>query len=206
VTSALKRRSEALRSASRLTSAVSMEHGTPPEGVEFARYVLGGRITTDPSSSAYWNHHSVKADVFYDVADNGLKMLWHGTVMVNAPGSDEESGTPTLVRPFWERGLEQWRAGVNDGLVWIGYSVQQLGMLQGSPGHPLQFPTVMPCERFKFLRKPRGGGPPVPGDQPMHFNYISLLPSRRDPDEARAQIGRFLERGRHLGAVVRPAL
>jgi hypothetical protein len=214
---ARRRRTEKTREAARLTSAVSMEHGTPREIVDFVRYVLGGRITTDPASSAYWNHHSVKADVFYDRQDNGLTKRWHGGVIVNAPGSDEEAGTETLVRPYWEMAVEQWQAGVNDGLVWIGYSVQQVGMLQGSPSHPLVFPTIFPCERFRFLCRPTRDevgddgqvrrvvipGPPVPGDQPMHFNYLSLLPSRRFESDARAQVARFRERGASLGALTR---
>lgn len=200
-------------------SAASMEHGTPAEAVEFVRHVLGG-IDCDPFSSAYWNHYSVKAATFYDRAADGLRQPWSGRVIVNAPGADDEADTKSLVRPAWDRLVEHWRAGAIDGGLWVGYSVQQVGMLQGSPAHPLMLPAVFPCERFKFLRRPTreeplpGGkvrkvvipGPPVLGEQPTHYNFLTLLPSRRDPDEARAQVGRFLERGRSLGAVVRPAL
>ncbi len=191
-----------------------MEHGSPPEAVDFARYVLGGRITTDPCSSGFWNFHSVKADVFYDLNDDGLKMRWNGTVIVNAPGADEEAGTKSLVRAFWDRLVEHWRGGHIDGAVWVGYSVQQIGMLQGGPSHPLQFSTLFPCERFKFLCRPTREemgpngprrvvipGPPVRGGAPMHYNYMTLLPSRRFESDARAQEGRWGERGWALGAM-----
>lgn len=186
-------------------SADSMEHGTPAEVVELARCV-GGTIGTDPFSSAYWNHHSVRAATFYDVEHSGLdeRNAWRGFCLVNPPGGDKERGTKSLVRPAWERLVEEWRAGKIDGALWVAYSLEQLCMLQGSPAHPLQFPTCVPCERLRFLRRPHGGGPPVPGMQPTHGNALILLPSRRSPVEAKEQMRRFVERGASLGALVRP--
>jgi len=190
----------------------SQDHGTPVEVVELTRYALGS-IGTDPCSDAYWNHHSVKADLFWSKADDGLRRPWSGPVICNPPGGESEQDkttgkrrvlVPSLVRPFWERLVEDWRRGAIDGAVWVSFSLEQLVLLQGSPAHPAQFPTIIPCERLCFLRRPADGGPPKPGNQPTHGNALSLLPSRRDPGLAKLQLRRFAERGAALGAVVRP--
>lgn len=197
-------------------SAASCEHGTPHEVTAFVRGVLGG-IDMDPASSAYWNAHTARAAVYYDRERDGRRHRWTGRTMVNAPGADDEAGTPSLVREFWELSVDHWRASHVEGLVWVGYSSSQCGMLQGSPAHPLQFPALFLCERLKFLQRPtrretvRGKertyvvpGPPVPGKQPTHYNFLTLLPTRRDPAEAKAQVRRFRDLGASLGAIVRP--
>ncbi len=197
-------------------SAASMEHGSPHEVTAFVRGVLGG-IDTDPASSAYWNAHTARAAVYYDRERDGRKHRWSGRTMVNAPGADDDAGTDSLVRPFWELSIAHWREAHVEGLVWVGFAVSQVGMLQGAPAHPLQFPTLFLCERLKFLRRPtrketvRGvereivvPGPPVPGKQPTHYNFLTLLPTRRDEAEAKAQVRRFRDLGASLGAIVRP--
>jgi len=197
-------------------SAASMEHGTPPEVIAFTRGVLG-RIDCDPASSAYWNHHGAQAPTYYDREADGRKQRWTGRTMVNPPGADDDAGTPSLVREFWELSVDHWRAGHVDGLMWVGFSSSQVGMLQGSPAHPLMFPTLFLCERLKFLRRPtrkelvRGkerevvtAGPPQPAKSPTSFNFITLLPTRRAEADARAQVQRFRDLGVSLGCTVRP--
>lgn len=189
----------------------SCEHGTPGVGVELARYVSSDGIGTDPFSSNYWNVHSVRARTFYDKEHDGLTGIWSGFCLVNPPGGVTKMVdgkrvivTPSLVRPAWERLVNDWRRGVIDGALWVSFSLEQLCNLQGSPAHPLQLPTVVPCERLRYLKRPPGGGPPVPGTAPTHASALTLLPSRRDPELARAQMRRFVEAGGKLGAVVRP--
>ena len=199
-------------------SAKSCEHGSPAAAVELARYALGG-LDLDPASNAYWNRHTVKAARFYDRAANGLAQPWAGRVWCNPPGADEEAGTDSLVRPYWERLVAHWREGLIDGAVWLGYSLEQLVLLQAAPAHPLMFVTVVPCERLRFLERRPGDAPPVerlgPDGKPSgptHGNFITLLPSRRSDSEARAQVARFRERAAALttragaigGAIVRP--
>jgi hypothetical protein len=207
-----------MRSA--LISRSSMEHGTPAEVIDFVRSVFGGVIDTDPASSSYWNHWTTKATTYYDRQTDGRTQAWMGRTMVNAPGADDEAKTDSLVTPFWERSIEQWRCGNADGLVWVGFSTSQAGQLQGCPAHPLQFPTIFLCERLKFLKRPtvvvarnaKGEvtrervvpGPPIPGKAPTHFNFLTLLPTRRSETEAREQLRRFRDRGSILGALVRP--
>ena len=203
--------------ANALHSAKTCEHGSPAAAVELARYALGG-IDLDPASNAYWNEHLVKATRFYDRAANGLRQPWSGRVWCNPPGADEAAGTDNLVRPFWERLVAHWREGLIDGAVWMGYSLEQLATLQGSPAHPLMFVTLVPCERFRFLEMRRGAapverlGPDGKPSGPTHGNFVTLLPSRRSDSSARTQVARFRERaaalltakGSVFGAMVRP--
>jgi hypothetical protein len=183
-----------------------MEHGSPANGVELARYALG-RIDLDPMSSAYWNHHVVRAARFFDRRVDGLKQPWLGTVWLNPPGADQQAGTENLVRPCWDKLVEHWRAGDVEGAVWWGYSLEQLQALQlgGRAWHPLRCLTVVLAGRPRHVKRPASGGPPVEGDAPMHGGFATLLPSTRFRSLAEAQVRRFTERAGVLGQVVRPA-
>lgn len=183
-------------------SAVTCEHGTPPVASDLARHVLGG-IDLDPFSSDYWNHYTVKAQRFCDRTRNGMVQPWQGKVFINAPGGDKATKLPSLVRPAWERLVEFWMNGEVDSACWLSYSLEQLVMLQGSPAHPLQFPTLVFCERLDYLRRPPGGGSPQKGGAPTHGSAMTLLPSRRFASNAHAQVARFRDRGSSLGALTR---
>lgn len=189
--------------AGALHSAESDDWGTPVAVVEFARAVLGG-IDYDACSSDYWNHHTVKAERFYSADRSVLDGVVRGRALYNPPGGKVPGTQRSLPKAVWEHAVNSWRRGAVDGVVWVGYSLEQLVMLQGSPTHPLMFVTCVPCERLAFLQRDPNGGPPTPGKQPTHGNYISLLPSVRNKAEARAQMTRFRDLGASLGAVTRP--
>jgi hypothetical protein len=183
-------------------SSTTPEWGSPSVVVNLARHVLGG-IDLDPCSNAYWNRHLVKATSFYDKEQNALVRHWTGRVYLNPPG--ELGG----VRVFWEHLAEQHRSSRTRGAVWCGFSLEQIGYLQGSPTHPLQWVTCVPCERLPFMQRDPRGGPPTPEGSPTHSNYITLLPDMGSRSERRAQVGRFRDFVRSLsggawGAIVRP--
>lgn len=185
-------------------SGGSCEHGSPPTAVDLTRYVLGG-IDLDPCSSAYWQAFTTKATTYYDRASDGLKSPWFGRVFVNPPGGNKEQGERSQIKPFWNRLVDHWLRGAIDGACWLSFSLEQLCVLQSEPTHPLMLPTLIFCERLDYLRRPpTGSGPPKPGGAPTHGSAMTLLPSRRDPTEARAQLQRFRDRGSSLGAIVRP--
>lgn len=185
-------------------SQKSCEHGSPAAGVELARYALGS-LDLDPMSSAYWNHHAVRAAQYFDRRIDGLKQAWAGNVWLNPPGADETAGTDNLVRPCWDKLVEHWRAG-DVSAVWWGYSLEQLQALQGNgrAWHPGRCVTLLLAGRPRHLVRPQAGGPPVDGASPMHGGFATLLPSVRFRSLAEQQIERFAARGRTLGCLVRP--
>lgn len=219
-------------------AALSPNHGTPPGVVELGRKVMG-HFDLDPASDGYWNHYTIKAKAFFDEQQNGLTRPWRGRLIENPPGTVVEPGKqrPTsLPRKFWEKTIDGYKSGEIESVFWVGFSIEQLAYLQGSPMHPLQFVTLFPAERLRFLRRPHqpwcagvvavevdrgereklcncgrsGNGPPEPGDSPMHGNYITLLPSTWDRAFAAHQVGTFMDLSQRPeycpGALVRPAM
>jgi len=187
----------------KLVSSKSENYGTPAPYVELARYVLG-KISCDPASDSYWNYHTVKAATFYDERIDGMKAPWFGTVLLNAPGNAEKN---MYIRPWWERLVDHYARGEVDAAVWMGFQLGPLQSLQGAPMHPLQFVTMFPANRIDFLVRMPGNAPPEPCGAPMHANYVTVLPTRRSPDAARAMLSRFAECSHGLeigGALVRP--
>jgi len=186
-----------------LLSSTEEDWGTPAPYVALARDVMGG-IDLDPASDAYWQYHVIKAGTFYDEQINGLARPWFGRVFHNAPSNRE---LKISVRPWWERLCEYYLRGEVDCAIWIGFQLGQLQTLQGAPAHPLQFLNLFPASRIDFLKRMPSNAPPQPAGSPTHANFITLLPTRRSPDAARAMLSRFIERSRDLeigGALVRP--
>lgn len=185
-------------------SSATDDWGTPTEVVELARRVLG-RIELDVCSSYYWNHWTVRADRFLDEHADMLSQRLVGRALANPAGGKVPGTERSLPRAMWEHVVDHWRTGDLDGCVWVGYSLEQLVALQGSPAHPLQFWVMVPAKRIQFLARDPRGGPPRPGSSPTHGNYLALLHTQRSPAEARAQAVRFRDEARRIGAaLVRP--
>lgn len=120
----------------------SPEWYTPASFVEAARRVMG-RIDLDPASHAEANL-TVKADVFYTEADNGLTQPWFGSIFINPPGG--------LVAEFWKKLMTQWRAHNISEAIWVGYSLEQLQTLQNADAaSPIEFPICIPRRRIAFV-------------------------------------------------------
>lgn len=180
-----------------MTSAQHMstsgERYTPPWLVEWARQILGG-IDLDPCSCAA-AQTVVQADTYYD--RDGLSRPWYGRMLINPPGrctGDYEGCGPVLwsspsgrsrasrgrprrscscglVRAFWARSVTQVSLGRVDAIMWIGYSLEQLAMLQStSCGGPLRWPTAVLRRRVAYL------GPDLqPMRPPPHSSYVTLV-------------------------------
>lgn len=188
-------------------SVESDDWGSPVALIEAARRVLGG-FDLDPFSSDYWNYWTVKAACYYTAADNGLVMPWSGRLIVNPPSGVIPGTRRSIVRAAWERLVKLWLEGEVESAIWVGYSLEQLPILQNAPMHPLQFWTVVPRERQEFLERTEGNGPPRPGTAPTHGNYVTFLHSRDSREVAHDQALRFREEANRLsgigGALVRP--
>jgi ParB family chromosome partitioning protein len=130
-----------------------------------ARQLLGG-IDLDPASCEAANE-IIQAERYYTKADDGLKQPWRGKVFLNPPGGRG------VVKAFWSKLIEHYRAGEVTEAVWIGYSLDQLQTLQSCEASPLDFPLCVPTKRLHFTTPGREA------KSPTHGNYISWLPPRR---------------------------
>jgi hypothetical protein len=127
--------------------------GTAAVGCELARGVLGA-IDLDPASDSYWNYWTVKAKTFFDEEMNGLAQPWFGRVFLNPPGKTEDNPNAPGPRDFWDKLVEEYTAGNVTSAVYLGFSLEQACQLQASPVHPLQFFTLVPLNRMRFLERP----------------------------------------------------
>jgi hypothetical protein len=162
-------------------SAKSVEWGTPPEIVEWARRELGGTIDLDPASNAKWNG-TVRATKFLSSENDAVGAspavagAWAdaSTVFLNPPGR--------LVGRFWDRLIVWHRERILRGLpahaIWIGFSVEQLSVLQdrmptGSGRgaiSPLSWPTLILRKRLAYVDQTS-----EKRKSPTHSSYITIV-------------------------------
>lgn len=159
-----------------------------------------GGIDLDPASCEIANR-TVKATRWYGKEHDGLKRPWAGRVFLNPPGAvtvkDPSTGKrktiePSLVRPFWERLCDEHRSGSVECAVWIGYSLEQLQVLQSSRDNPLDFCVCFPRSRIAFDSV-------LGAKTPTHSSYIAYLPRLRD---GAADTDRFERAFKQFGVVV----
>ncbi len=137
-------------------SKATARWGTPEDIVERARRVMGG-IDLDPCSESKFQT-TVKAVRYYSLTErgeDGLLLPWNGRVFVNPPGG--------MIRSFWERGLSQ----PVEQLIWIGFSMEQLGQLADASAHPSDFSICFLRKRISFQRHDDYEG------TPSHANFVS---------------------------------
>jgi hypothetical protein len=151
--------------------------GTPSDIVERARVCLG-QIDLDPASSVDFNQ-IVKATRIFTEHDSGLNRSWilsqhldslpeEGiTVFLNPPGG--------LVKEFWRQLVDQIELGHVSKAVWIGFSVEQLCILQDTKPYPMDFATVILRKRLAFTKETGESG-----GAPSHGNYITGIGIDRD--------------------------
>lgn len=139
--------------------------GSPEYVVESARRVMG-KIDLDPCSEAFFNE-TVRAERYYSLlerGEDGLVLPWYGCVFVNPPGEEKGKKRQNYVRRFWERLLTQ--SDVEQG-IWVGFSMEQLGILADALAHPSDFSICYFRKRIPFvstdLSKP---------DRPAHANFV----------------------------------
>jgi hypothetical protein len=156
-----------------LHSKASPKWGTPATIATRARVALGGSIDLDPATSERFNT-VIQASRILTEQDNGLVAEWRATdpfgllkydpisVFLNPPGG--------LVRDFWKRLIHELAAGVVSRAIWIGFSVEQLCILQDEELYPLDFSSVILRKRLAFTKEDGESG-----GSPSHGNYITGL-------------------------------
>jgi len=147
------------QTANPLHSVKSAEWYTPEEYVEAARATLGG-IDLDPASCEYANR-TVNATQYFTKDDHTFDEPWCGRVFLNPPKG--------LVGDFWEKLVSEWLAKNTTAAVWVGYSLEQLQVLQKFEWSPLDFPICFTKKRIRFV-SPEGNK-----QSPTHSNYIAYL-------------------------------
>ena len=204
------------RKGAALHSSASADWGTPREGVDLARAVLG-RIDFDAASDEVWNR-IIGAATFYDGSKgrNTLSDPWPGSKIAGdrllrgaererdrLPGSCERTFlnppgdlSGELVRAFWLALVERWCNAESDTGFYVGFTLEQLVSLQKSAGGaPSQWPSPLsPCvvtmvmrRRWRYLSEQRDGTIEE-GDKPTHGSFVTLLPSH-DARERAIQVG-----------------
>lgn len=150
--------------------SIKVEHGTPNEVLELARFVLGD-IELDPCSSPEFNVN-VKASRFFTEADNGLERPWNAkTVWVNPPGKPQ--GSPRSLAPlFWSQFVHEFLLGHFESGLFLAFSLEQLATLQNA-GYPIGYVPFEACilrKRLKFLTESGEAQ-----GSPTHANAVILL-------------------------------
>ena len=147
---------------------MSAQWATPRDIVDAARDVFHGQIDCDPSTTAAINADTVRATTYWTAQESGLDPVnsWHGDVMINPPG-----GRGGLVKEFWSRMIDEYLCDRINSAIWIGFSIDQLQVLQCCETSPINYPICIPRRRLNYLR-------PVdmtPGKSPPHASYITYI-------------------------------
>lgn len=132
---------------------------TPQEYVDAVRDALGG-IDTDPCSCQAANA-VVKAETFYDEADNGLSREWHGRVFVNPPYGD---GT---VDSFASKLLEEIQSGRTTQAVFLVNNCTETKWFQSLLARASS--VCFPCGRISFWSLDHKSKSPLQGQAVMYF-------------------------------------
>lgn len=140
---------------------------TPIDVIEAARSTMGC-ITCDPASEEFANK-VVKSDYYFTEQNNGLDLnnLWTGNVWLNPPG-DKRGELPKL---FWQRLLNEWKAGKVTQAFFLLFSLNQLQTLQDIEP-PTNYPVLFFRKRLKFTHAGTG----EIGNQPAQANALVYLP------------------------------
>ncbi len=160
---------------------------TPGEGQKIdyvgrIRKCLGGVIDLDPYSSDIANTQ-IRATRYYTPKDDGHAQPWDSdAILVNHPGLQTVAS--------WKKLCSEVYAGRARGLVWVGFSVEQLNLLSDPHAvsqpdgtlrrmtdeerweealyHPLDFSVLFTRSRIDFIKEDtlKKGG------RPSHGNYL----------------------------------
>ena len=149
-----------------------------------------GGLDLDPASEEKFNK-VVQAPKYYsweERQEDGLVLPWAGKVWLNPPGG--------LVKEFWRRIFTQEDV---EQVLWVGFSMEQLGILASETYHPSDFSILYCRKRISFSRHDDYEG------APSHSNYcVGINVDHEAFVEAFGDLGK-IQRGPHAQSNVRPA-
>lgn len=150
---------------------------TPNYIIEKVICTFQKEIDFDPCSSETANK-VVKAKEYLSEADNGLKYgYWFKSpksVFINPPSGKLNSVGKTKL--FWQKLINHQYVGLLEQAIFLGFSVEQLAILQDCTSDPLDFSICIPRKRIKFVNLVD----PNHKDRPTHSNFICYIHGTTD--------------------------
>ena len=139
---------------------------TPPEYIEAARIVLGGRIDLDPASSDIANRHIVKAETFYTKENSGLNKHWSGNVWMNPPYAAD------LIRQFTSKfAFHVIEGNIKTGIVLVNNATETAWFRELID---CASAVVFTSGRVRFLDPQGNPGAPLQGQALIYFGEKPL--------------------------------
>lgn len=136
-----------------LLRSATCHHYTPPDLVERARVVLGGRIELDPFSCATANR-IVRAERFITKREDGFSCRWKAdTALINPPSG--RVGNRSAPRVAWDLAVSAIVEGYLGAAIFVVFNLAQLQSLQSRRGghDPLNFVTCVPRSRICYFTR-----------------------------------------------------
>jgi phage N-6-adenine-methyltransferase len=134
---------------------------TPPEYIEAARIVLGGKIDLDPASSDLANREIVKAETFYTKENSGLDKHWSGNVWMNPPYASD------LIRQFASKfAFHVIEGNINTGIVLVNNATETAWFRELID---CASAVVFTSGRVRFLDPQGNPGAPLQGQALIYF-------------------------------------
>lgn len=133
---------------------------TPPEYIEAARLVLGGKIDLDPASSELANK-IVQAETFYTKEKSGLDEHWEGAVWMNPPYASD------LIKQFCLKFAYHVDCGhIKRGIVLVNNATETAWFRQLITSARA---VLFTSERVRFLDPLGNPGAPLQGQALIYF-------------------------------------
>lgn len=152
--------------------------GTPEGIITRVNCTFESEIDLDPASSLEANT-TVKALRFFTEEQDGLVRDWteNGkqiSVFLNPPSG--KIGGEGKTKLFWERLVEYYELGLLKQAIFLGFSVEQLAILQDCRYDPLDFSICIPRKRISFINLEDA----AQLSRPTHSNFICYIPGSVD--------------------------
>lgn len=159
-----------------LHSSVTAEWGTPTYIIDAVVNTFDKQIDFDPCSCEKANK-LVKAKKFLTQEQDGLSTKWFDSpksVFINPPSGKLLGVGKTKL--FWQELIDYYEEGLLEQAIFLGFSVEQLAILQDCTYDPLDFSFCIPRKRIPFANLID----PSKGRSPTHSNFLCYIPGTID--------------------------